>query len=482
MTQSNLKEKTAKGLLWAGISHGGQQVLNAVFGIFLARLLSPSDYGLVGMLTIFSLIAASLQESGFISALNRKAEVRQEDYNAVFWFNVLCGLASYWVLFFCAPFIARWFREPVLVPLSRLSFLSFVVSSFGTTPRAYLFRNMKVKETALMTFCALITSGVIGIVLAWNGFAYWGLAVQNLVFCTCITAGSWYFSGWRPTLRIDLRPLRGMFGFSSKLLVTNIFTHVNNNLFSIYFGRLYGHRVVGYYNQANKWTTIGHSTVTGMLWNVTQPVFARLEDDPARRQRAFRKMLRFTMFVSCPALFGLALIAPEFILLVIGEKWLPSAELMQLLCIGGAFVPVGSLYSNFLISQGRSNVFMYNSIALCLLLTGSSLSLYPYGIRPMILAYVALHILWVPVWNRCARRHVGLTLCTALCDMLPFVLLAAAAMGAGWCAAQPWDNLYGALLAKILVAAAVYLGALKLLHAAVLEESIGFLLHRHGRQ
>lgn len=481
MTSPSLKEKTAKGLLWAGISNGGQQVLNLIFGIFLGRLLTAEDYGPVGMLAIFSLIAASLQESGFISALNRKADARQEDYNAVFWFNVICGLAVYWILFFCAPLIARWFRDPVLVPLARLSFLSFVLSSWGTAPRAYLFRHLKVKETTKITFAALLCSGVTGIALAWNGFAYWGLAVQNLVFCACISAGSWYFSGWRPSPRIDLRPLRGMFGFSSKLLVTNIFTHINNNLFSVFFGRLYGSRTVGFYNQANKWTTLGHSTVTGMLWNVTQPVFARLEDDPARKQRAFRKMLRFTMFVSCPALFGLALIAPEFITITITAKWLPSAELMQLLCIGGAFIPAGSLYSNFLISQGRSNIFMYNSIALCLLQTGSLFALHPYGIRPMVLAYVAIHILWVPVWNRCARRHIRLPLPTALRDMLPFALIAAASMGVAYEAARLWDNIYGVLVTKIVVAAAVYLGTLKLLHAVVLEECIAYL-RRKPRQ
>lgn len=482
MTSPSLKEKTAKGLLWAAISNGGQQVLNLVFGIFLGRLLTAEDYGPVGMLAIFALIAASLQESGFISALNRKADARQEDYNAVFWFNILCGLVVYAVLFMCAPMIAWWFREPVLVPLSRLSFLSFVISSWGIAPRAYLFRNLRVKDTTKITFAALLCSGVTGITLAWNGFTYWGIAVQNLVFCACITVGSWCLSGWRPSLRIDLRPLRGMFGFSSKLLVTNIFTHVSNNLFSVFFGRLYGSRAVGYYNQANKWTTIGHSTITGMLWNVIQPVFARLEDDPARKQRAFRKMLRFTMFVSCPALFGLALIAPEFITIAITERWLPSAELMQWLCIGGAFIPAGSLYSNFLVSQGRSNIFMYNSIALCLLQTGSLFVLYPYGIRPMVGAYVAINILWVPVWNRCAHRHIHLPLLTALRDMLPFVLIAAAAMGVAYAASCLWINIYAVLATKVAVAAAVYLGTLKLLHAAVLEESISYLRRKPVRE
>lgn len=479
MTQPGIKEKTAKGFLWAAVNNGGQQLLNLVFGIFLARLLTPSDYGMVGMLSIFALIATSLQESGFMSALCRKKDITQADFNAVFWFNVLCASAVYALLFACAPLIAAFFKEPVLTPLARLSFLSFVISSFGTTPRAKLFRELKVKETAGITFTALVVSGITGITLAWNGFSYWGIALQNLTYCFCMSAGSWIVSGWRPSMNLNLRPLRGMIGFSSRLLLTNIFTHVNNNLFSVFFGRLYGDKTVGYYNQANKWTTIGYSTITGMLWNVTQPVFAQIEN-AEQRHRAFRKMLRFTSFISVPSLFGLALIAPEFITITITDKWLPSAELMQLLCVGGAFVPICSLYSNFIISQGRSNIFMYNTIALCLLQLANLAALHPFGIRPMVITYVLINILWVPVWNRCAHRHIGLSLLTALRDILPFVGIATLAMAAAHFASRPLDNIYLILVVKILVAAGVYLGALHLLGAAILKECIGYLKKQKG--
>lgn len=455
-------------------------MLNLVFGIFLARLLTPSDYGMVGMLSIFALIATSLQESGFMSALCRKKDITQADFNAVFWFNVLCASAVYALLFACAPLIAAFFKEPVLTPLARLSFLSFVISSFGTTPRAKLFRELKVKETAGITFTALVVSGITGITLAWNGFSYWGIALQNLTYCFCMSAGSWIVSGWRPSMNLNLRPLRGMIGFSSRLLLTNIFTHVNNNLFSVFFGRLYGDKTVGYYNQANKWTTIGYSTITGMLWNVTQPVFAQIEN-AEQRHRAFRKMLRFTSFISVPSLFGLALIAPEFITITITDKWLPSAELMQLLCVGGAFVPICSLYSNFIISQGRSNIFMYNTIALCLLQLANLAALHPFGIRPMVITYVLINILWVPVWNRCAHRHIGLSLLTALRDILPFVGIATLAMAAAHFASRPLDNIYLILVVKILVAAGVYLGAVHLLGAAILKECIGYLKKQKGK-
>ena len=484
MTTKSLKEKTANGLFWGSINSGAQQVLNLVFGIFLGRLLSPADYGMVGMLTIFTLIATSLQESGFISGLNRKKDVSAADYNAVFWFNVLCSVSIYVVLFFCAPLIAAWYRQPILVPLSRLSFLSFVISALNTSPRAWLFRNMRVRETALITMVALTASGVIGVCLAWQGFAYWGIAIQNLVFCLILTVGSWWFADWHPTFHIDLRPLRGMIGFSSKLLATNIFTHINNNIFSIFFGRFYGEKTVGYYNQANKWTGMGHTMLTGMVWSVTQPLFARLSyNEPERMQQVFRKMLRLTAFLSCPALFGLALIAPEFITITITAKWLTSAHLMQILCVGGAFIPISSLYSNFVVSQGRSNIFMWNTIAQCLAQMLLLIILYPYGVETMVVAYVVVNTLWLLVWHFFVHRLIGLRLILALRDILPFVLIATIAMGIAWLASMPvTTNIYYSIVVKIIVAALVYVALLRFLGAQIMQECLDFVKSKIGKK
>lgn len=477
MSSSSLKDKTANALLWGGINNGAQQVLNLVFGIFLARILSPADYGMVGMLTIFSLIATSLQESGFISGLNRKKDITDADYNAVFWFNVLCSSCVYVILFCCAPLIAAWYRQPVLIPLARLSFLTFVISSLGTSPRAWLFRNMKVRETALLTLGALTVSGICGVCLAFNGFAFWGIAIQNLIYCTMMSLGSWWFSGWHPSWYINLQPLRGMIGFSSKILATNIFTHINNNIFSIFFGRLYGEKTVGYYNQANKWTTMGSNTLVGMLWSVTQPLFARFDkDDMERMQRVFRKLLRFTAFLSCPALFGLGLIAPEFITIAITDKWMTSAHLMQLLCIGGAFMPISSFYANFVISQGKSNVFMWNTIALCLAQMLLLVILYPYGVEAMVIAYVVVNTLWLFVWHWFVKRLIGIRFLHALRDVLPFVLIAAVAMAAGWGLSQlSGGNIYLSLLLKMVGAVIAYILLLRLLGAEILNECTEFV-------
>jgi O-antigen/teichoic acid export membrane protein len=258
--------------------------------------------------------------------------------------------------------------------------------------------------------------------------------------------------------------------------------HINNNIFSIFLGRWYGDRALGYYNQANKWTGIGYSTLTGMVWNVTQPVFARIADDRQQMQRAFRKMLRFTAFLACPCMFGLALIAPEFITIAITEKWLPSAQLMQILCIGGAFVPVASLYANFLVSQGKSNVYMYNTIGLCLVQLLLLYVLYPYGIRTMVVAYVVLNLLWLPVWHTFTARLIGVSFFRAVTDVAPFVLIAALAMGGAWWAAAFVENIVAALLIKIAVAAVLYVGMMKLCRAVILEECLDFLLRRTKKQ
>ncbi len=470
----SLKEKTAKGLLWGGVSNGAQQLLNLVFGIFLARLLTPDDYGMVGMLSIFSLIAAAIQESGFTSALANKKDIRHEDYNAVFWGSFLLGLTLYILLFFCAPLIADFFNEPRLTPLARYSFLGFLISSLGTAHNAYMFRNLLTKQKALANMSALALSGIVAIVLAYNGFAYWGIATQNIVYIATNTLLYWFFSGWRPSLHIDLSPIRGIIGFSSKMLLTNIFNHVNNNIFSVILGKYYSEREVGYFNQANKWNYMAHILITGMISGIAQPVLAQTTDEQDRQRQIFRKMLRFTAFVSFPALLGLALIAPEFITIAITTKWLPSAEILQILCIGGAFIPITTLYSNLIISKGKSDIYMWNTVALGLLQLAIMLVTYPYGIMTMVQVYVIVNILWLFVWHYFVWREIRLSLFHALKDILPFGIIAGCIMLLTNFAASFIANIYLAITVKVLLAATLYILVMWASRSVIFKESVEF--------
>lgn len=478
MAEKSLKQKTARGLFWGLVNNGTMQFLNLLFGICLGRLLGPDDYGMVGMLTIFSLIAGSLQESGFTAALANKKDIRHDDYNAVFWFSASVSFLLYWILFFCAPLIADFYHQPELVSLGRYSFLGFFISSLGIAPAAYVFRNLLVKQKAIATALGLIVSGIIGITLAYCGFSYWGLATQSLIYVAVLNLFLWIVCPWRPTFTFNFRPIREMFGFSSKLLLTNIFDHINNNLFSIVLGKFYSEREVGNYNQANKWNNMGASTISGMVANVAQPIFAQIADDKERQVRAFRKMLRFTSFIAFPAMFGLAFVAPELIVITITERWLESAYVLQILAIGGAFQPIMKLYANLLVSRGKSNFFLLNTVALGFVQLLIMLFSYPLGIRMMVLLYVCVNILWLVFWHIFAYREIHICLRSVIKDILPFVCIAAGVIGIVFLFTQNITNIYYRIIAKVFFTAILYIFLMWLLGSTTFRESFEFVKNK----
>lgn len=478
MREESLKEKTAKGLFWGGMSNVLQQALNLVFGVFLARLLTSDDYGMVGMLTIFSLIAAAIQESGFTAALANKKKVSHADYNAVFWFSVLMSGVLYATLFFCAPLISRFYGIPELTPLGRFVFLSFVFSSFGVAQNAYMFRSMMVKQKTLSNNIALFLSGVVGVFLAWRGFAYWGIASQTLVYTFANTLCYWCFSPWRPSFAIDFSPLKGMIGFSSKLLLSSVFIHINNNIVNVVLGKFYGQSDVGYFSQANKWSYLGHSVVTGMVAGVSQPMLASVADEADRQCRAFRKILRFTAFVSFPVMFGIALVAPELITIAITDKWLPSAALLRIIAIGAAFIPISQLYSSLIISKGKSNVNLFNIVGMGVVTVCAMIAMHSYGMTAMVVAYVTIQVLWTLAWQGFAWREIGLPIWTSLKDIAPYIAISGAVMIATGYIASGIESIGARFACEIFVAAALYIGIMWLSRAATFRESLDFIRHK----
>lgn len=425
--QDSLKSKATKSFLVGGFSNGLQQIIGAIFGIFLARILTPADYGLIGMINIFAVIASAFQESGFVNGLANKDKVEQKDYNAVFWCSVFISSTLYLILFFCAPYIALYFKTPELKTLSRVAFLSFWVGSFGIAHNAFLFRNLLVRERAIANITALILSNTIGIILACNGFAYWGLAFQTIAYAMICSGLYWYFSAFRPTLTFNLAPIKEIYSFSSKIFISNTFININNHIYSIVLGRYYNPKDVGYVTQASKWSIMGQSVLTNMVYGVTQPTLNQIRDDRERQIRVFRKILSFTAFLTFPALFGLALISKEFILITIGKEWLQSSNYLQLLCIGSAFLAISSVFSNFLLSHGKSNVYMWSIITFGLCQITTLLVSRFYGVQFMITAVCALQSLWVFVWFSLINKYINYRLSNLIVDIFVYAILAATA-------------------------------------------------------
>ena len=473
---STLKEKTAQGLLWGGLNSGIQQLVGLAFGIVLGRLLSPSDYGMMAMISIFSLVATALQDSGFRTALTNIEHPKDEDYNSVFWFNIIMASSLYLILFFAAPLIGEYYHTPRVVPLCRYAFLSIVIASFGTAQSAYLFKHLRAKQQAEAGALAVILSSLTGVGMAFAGMAYWSLATQGLVYVGINTLLQWHFSPWRPSIHgITFAPVRRMFRFSCKILVTTIMTHVNNNVLNILLGHYFTPRDTGNYNQAYQWNTKCYSLVQSMVAQVAQPVLVSLNGEEGRQKDVFRKMMRFTAFITFPLLFGFGLVAKEFIVTAIGEKWLATAQLIQILCVSGATMPLSTLFSNMIISKGRSGTFFWCTFTLGLVQIATMVLIWPMGIRSMVIAYTILNTSWLLVWLFFVRRLIGYGYWMFFCDVMPFALAAAGVMGVAYIATMPLSNLIALLISRFIIAVVLYYVVMKIARVKILAECERFV-------
>ena len=481
----NLKEKTAKGLLWGALNSSTMQVLNLVFGIFLARMLSPHDYGIVGVLAIFSLIAGNLQSSGFTQGLTNIKQPTANDYNSVFWFNVSVSIVCYVILFFCAPLIAWFFHSDELVPLSRFVFLGFLISSFGITRNAIMFKKIMARERAMTGFISLLISGACGIVLAYNGMAYWSLAWQSVLFVLIQNLCRYYYTRhlWRPSLRVDFTPIKKMFPFSVKILITTIINTINNNVLTFIFGNLFPMKTVGNFSQAMKWDTMAYTTISGTIEQVAQPILVEIADDKDRELRVFRKMMRFTAFLVFPCLFGLSLVAEEFILVTISAKWIDSVPLLQILCIGGAFMPFYTMYQHLVISAGRSDIYMWCNIGQIILQIAIIIAFHSFGIVTMVIVYTTFTIAWLGVWHIFAKRLIGIRYRDLFKDIAPFMLASAGVMVVTHYLTTLLSNNIAPYIAtpyillplRIVIAAALYFCVMKVAKAKIMDECISYV-------
>ena len=431
---------------------------------------------MMAMISIFSLVATALQDSGFRTALTNIEHPKDEDYNSVFWFNIIMASSLYLILFFAAPLIGEYYHIPRVVPLCRYAFLSIVIASFGTAQSAYLFKHLRAKQQAEAGALAVILSSLTGVGMAFAGMAYWSLATQGLVYVGINTLLQWHFSPWRPSIHgITFAPVRRMFRFSCKILATTIMTHVNNNVLNILLGHYFTPRDTGNYNQAYQWNTKCYSLVQSMVAQVAQPVLVSLNGEEGRQKDVFRKMMRFTAFITFPLLFGFGLVAKEFIVIAIGEKWLASAQLIQILCISGATMPLSTLFSNMIISKGRSGTFFWCTFTLGLVQIATMVLIWPMGIRSMVIAYTILNTSWLLVWLFFVRRLIGYGYWMFFCDVMPFALAAAGVMGIAYVATMPLSNLIALLISRFIIAVVLYYVVMKIARVKILAECERFV-------
>ena len=476
LKEATLKEKTAKGLFWGGISTFIQQLIGMFFGIFIAKILSPDDYGLIAMLAIITAVGNTIMDSGFTTALINKKELKNEDYNAVFWFSIFVGITIYAILFLAAPLIAKFYNQPVLTNLSRIVFLTFVFAGAGIAHNAILLKKIMAKQRGIIDMIAVLFSGITGLTLALNGFAFWGLAIQQVSQILITVILRWYFSPWRPTFNFDFSPLKEMFGFSIKLFITNVFSQITYNLFPAILGKLYGETKTGYYAQGAKWAMLGNAVIITTISNIAQPVLVEAKTDPQRQLRVFRKMIRFGAFLSFPTLLGLAFVGREFILITIGEKWLNSVIYMQLFCLWGINSYLSSLYTFLILSHKKSDTYMYLMLTLFSLQLLSLLFTSSFGSLVMVCVFVGIYLFSTSWWQYFAQKLIGIRVRDIIKDIFPYITATLISMGTAWFLSKGIDNTYLKFITKVLIMMVVYIAILWCTNSVIFKESLNFII------
>lgn len=324
----------------------------------MARLLTPADYGVVGMIAIFIAISNSLINSGFSQALIRKTDRTEIDNSTVFYFNIVVGLFLYAVLFFCAPFIARFYDMPILTPVTRVVGIGLIFNSLCIVQIAQYTINIDFKTQAKATFTAAVFSGIAGITMAYLGFGVWAIVWQQVVSFVINSALLWFYSKWRPIWSYSWRSFKEMFGFGSKLLVTGLIDTGYNNIYSLVIGKVFKAADLGFYSRSQTFSSFASANVTDIIKRVTFPVLCKIQTDDDKLQDGYRRLLRVAAFIIFPLMMGMAGVAVPMIVTLVGEKWLYSAILLVPICFSGMWYPVHSINLNLLSVKGRSDLIL----------------------------------------------------------------------------------------------------------------------------
>ena len=355
---NSLKQKTVKGVLWSFLERFSVQGIQFVVMIVMANMLTPHDYGLVAMLTVFIAVSQSLVDSGFSQALIRKQKRTETDNSTIFYFNIAVGLILYGLLFTAAPFIADFYHEPQLINITRVIGLSILINSFIIVQRALLTIKIDFKTQAKAAFTAAILSGVVGIWMASSGYGVWAIVAQQLTNLGVNTLLLWILSHWRPMWIYSWNSFHELFGFGSRLMISGLIDTLYRNIYLIVIGRLFSASDLGYYTRAHQFTDFASSNISGIIQRVTYPILCSIQNEDERLSSVYRKFFRLSAFIVFPLMMGLAAISKPLVLTLLKEEWLFTATLLSIICFSMMWYPIHSINLNLLQVKGRSDLFL----------------------------------------------------------------------------------------------------------------------------
>ena len=358
MSQQSLKDKTIKGTMWSAIDNVAQFGVQFIVSIVLARLLSPDDYGLIGIITIFTTVCTAIINGGFSSALIRTQKPTEEDYNTAFICNLLMSILLYAIVFLCSPLIADFFNRQELIALTRVSSFTMIIGALAIVQQTRLTKRIDFKTQTKITLIASILSGIVGIALALMDFGVWALVVQGIVAQALRTVLLWFFNHWVPSIRFSKESFNRLFGFGWKLMVSGVLDSLWKELYQLVVGKFYSPATLGQYTRAKGFSQMFSSNLTSVIQRVTYPVLSDIQDEKERMVAAYRKIIKTTMFLTFALMFALGAVSEPLLYCLIGPKWHEAATYLPLICLVGSLYPLQAINLNMLQVQGRSDLFL----------------------------------------------------------------------------------------------------------------------------
>lgn len=430
MSEQTLKQATTKGLFWSSVERFSNQGVQFVFSIILARLLSPSDYGIIAMVTIFFAVAQSFVDSGFSNALVRKTDRVEEDLSTCFYFNIGVGIIAYIVLFLIAPLVANFYNQPILSPIIRITGLGVILNSLCVVQQALFTIKIDFKSQAKITLSATVISGIVGILLAYQGYGIWALVWQGVASSIVRMGLLWLMSKWRPRTGFSKSSFNYLFGYGSKLLASGLLDTIYNNIYPIVIGKFYNPAQLGNYSRALGWAQLPSANITSILQRVTFPVLSAIQDDTLRLQNSYRRLLKLSAFIVFPLMMGLAAIASPLIRVILTAKWDGCVLYLQILCFALMLYPIHAINLNLLQVKGRSDIFLRLEIIKKIIGVVILIITIPLGITAMCLGMVFSSIICLIVNTYYTSRFIDVGLLTQLKD-LRIILINSLVMGGG---------------------------------------------------
>ena len=421
--KDSLKQKAAKGILWSTVERFSVQGVQFLIMIVMARLLTPHDYGLIGMLAIFIAVAQSLIDSGFSQALIRKQDRTEVDNNTVFYFNIVVSVLLYLILYVSAPLVADFYNTPQLCPVMRVICLGIIFNSLAVVQRALLTIKIDFKTQAKAALTAAVASGIVGITMAYHGFGVWSLVTQQLLNLGINTGLLWLLSKWRPRLIYSWQSFHELFAFGSKLLASGLLDTIYRNIYPIVIGKLFSASNLGHYTRAHQFSEFPSSNVTGIIQRVTYPVLCEIQDDDARLAGIYRKFLKLSAFIIFPLMIGLSSVAQPLVNLMLGPQWEFCGQLLQIICFSMMWFPIHAINLNLLQVKGRSDLFLRLEIIKKILGVSVLCITAPFGLIVMCYGSILNSLVALAINTYYTGKLINVGFFRQMCDLLPTIVL-----------------------------------------------------------